>query len=404
MRLFCLSLLLFLVSCSSDKAQDVQGTSPKPSSKTQVVSDEVYTPIDDGLAVIVPKKEIQKKDQLEVILQNHLLNFPFYFDEDPKDYESRLAESYRKTKDELDSYYVANLNAIESTVTDRTLEERMSLKEYISLRYITVQSKLAKEFINYFFDYKKNYSLMLLNVKAFDNKLLDVCGFKAADPMSGIEDADDLIDEELDAYDNVSKRSLQEHWGDTTYVDSKGLKSITLSEALVIADKLEDLREDIYDHTHCTNFISTAQKLYSYLLSSDASVFKTKYLTRDPQKAEQQANFISEYVRTIIKLVSVKGYDYKIQGKLAKQHSKIFEAKMILYGPWAERSVILETLKPPIFISMAEKFLEGSNFSDEKFYTNIRCNMHQFNHFDIQDDGPAYRQPITFIPINLHCD
>src|SRR5690606_22520616 len=97
------------------------------------------------------------------------------------------------------------------------------------------------------------------------------------------------------------------------------------------------LREVLYDNIHCRDPILAAQKLYQYLLSSDLRVFKSKYLTRDPQKAEQQANLISDYVKSILKLASDKTYNFEYHGKLAKFHSKSFEAKMLLHGPWADK-------------------------------------------------------------------
>lgn len=403
MKFYIWALFIFLVACSSE-----EGPSNTPSSNANLdevlVTDAEYEPIEEGLDIIAPEVEEPKKNQFQLILDKHLHNFPIYTYKEPEKYEKQLAEKFRKAKDALDKHYSDSDKAIDSLIMVRSLEELMLLRAYISTNYLTAIKALSKRFIEVFYYYKKLYVSDLLNVEAFKPSLLSVCSKQRDDILvtEGFEGAEDLVDVELEALDSVSKRSLNEHWGNTVFSDASGYKTITISEALLIAKKLEHLRETLYEYTHCKDPVLAAQQLYLYLLTSDISVFKTKYLSRDPQKAEDQASFISKYVDNLLTLVSDKDFTEDYHGKLAKQYSLIFESNMIIYGPWAEKDMIEESLKPSIYISMAEKFLESSKKSSKEFYKGIRCNMAHYNHFALIQNDEYRKTPRMMIPLNIN--
>lgn len=403
MKFYIWALFLFLVACSSEK-----GASPSVSSEPiideELVTEADYQPIEEGLDIIQPEIEEPKKNQYQLILEKHIYNLPIYTYQAPQKYEKQLAESFRIAKDEFDKYYSDTDEAIDSLIIDRTLEEIMLLRAYSSTNYLTAIKALSKKFIETFYYYKKLYASNLLNVEVFDPMLVSKCSKKRDDILvtEGFEGVEDLVDVELEALDSVSKRSLNEYWGDTVFVDSSGYKSITISEALLITKQLEHLRKTLYKRTHCKDTILTAQQLYLYLLNSNISVFKTKYLSRDPKKAEDQASFISKYVDNLLTLASDREYTHDYHGKLAKQYSLVFESKMIIYGPWVEKEMILETLKPNIYISMAEKFLESSKKSDKEFYKGIRCNMGHYNHFSLVQDNSYSKTPRMMIPLSVN--
>ncbi|MCH2534131.1 MAG: hypothetical protein MK008_06800 [Bdellovibrionales bacterium] len=402
MKFYIWPFFILLVACSSDK-----GTPKVPSS--QIPADEAlvteadYQPIEDGLDIIAPEKNEPKMDQFQLIAEKHIYNFPVYSYGDPKNYEKFLIESFRKAKDDLDNLYTMNDEAIDSQIMVRSFEELMTLRTYISTRYLTELKKLSSAFIEKFYIYKRLYASYLLNVKVFDPELLSICSKKRDDMLvtEGFEGVEDEVELELDALDSVNKRSLNEFWGDTVFIDSSGYKTITISEALLITKKLEHLRETIYEYTQCKDNILAAQKLYQYLLTSNLSVFKTKHLSRDPEKAEDQASLISEYVDNLLTLVSDKDYTQDYHLKLAKQYSLIFEANMHIYGPWVEKHMIEENLKPKIYIPMAEKFLESSKKSEKDFYKGIRCNMAHYNHFVIEHNDGVRKTPPLMIPLSV---
>lgn len=401
LNIYIIFLLFVSVACSSDHtAQPAKAKSTTPTK--QVVTEDIYEPIEEPLDIIEEEVKTTQKDQIQIIVDKHIESFPSYHYENPEEFERLLAESYRLAKDALDRYYLANLDVIESQVaSDRTLEERLSLESYISQRYITVQKILSKKFITTFFRYKYLYTHDLLGVEAFNPSLLSQCSMPVSGGFIeyGFQDMDDKVDEELDALDSLSKGQLNEYWGGTTYVDSSGMNTITISEAIVIADKLEDLRETLYEYRHCEDNILTAQQLYLYLLNKDKSVFKTKYLTRDASKAKKQGDLITDYVESVLTLVFSEDYSHDYHGKLARQYSVSFKGQMLLHGPWAEKEVIEEGLKSKIYISMSEKFLESSAKGDEEFYSGIRCNMYHFNHFALQYDNSP-QNPAQLIPFN----
>lgn len=403
MKFYIWALFLFLVACSSEERPSYTATSD-PVINEDLVTEADYQPIEEGLDTIQPDIKEPKKNQFQLILEKHLYNLPIYSYQAPQKYEKLLAESYRKAKDELDKYYSDKDQAIDSLIMDRSLEELMILRTYISTNYLTAIKALSKKFIETFYYYKKLYASNLLNVEVFDPLLVSKCSKKRdANSMvyAGYDDIEDLVDVELDTLDSVSKSSLNEYWGDTVFIDSSGYKTITISEALLITKKLERLRETLYKYTHCKDNILAAQQLYLYLLNSNLSVFKTKYLSRDPKKAEDQASFISKYVQNLLTLASDRDYTHDYHGKLAKQYSLVFESKMIIYGPWVEKEMILETLKPNIYISMAEKFLESSKKSDKEFYKGIRCNMGHYNHFALVQDDSYSKTPRMMIPLSV---
>lgn len=390
MKYLIIFLLTLITACGSNSVS-ISGSNSGDQSVQNQLPEETYNPISEGLIIEFEETQSTKPDQMQIILNEVISSFPIYQNENSKKYEKKLAESYRKAKDALDSYYKKNLDAIKSKFIEYTYEELLDLESFISVRYITVMKALAKEFIEVYFIYKQSFTSSLLNIEAFDYKLVFKCD----------KDSSDSIELEIDNLDDFSTKLLREYWGGNTFKISNESLNYSVHQAELIAEDLEELREILYKYTHCKSRILTAQKLYQFLLNSNNQIFKTKNLTRDPQKAEKQADLISVYVEDILKLASSNDYSYKLHGKLAKQHSRSFEAKMILYGPWAEKKLINESIQQSMYIALSEKFLEHSYLSDEKFYAGIRCNMVHYNHFEVNNNQNKNQGPFVLVPLSV---